>query len=55
MRRNKKYRIATGKEGLIGREAEVISSSAPGKLTTYTVRVEGELWTARSDDSVRPG
>lgn len=53
MRRNKKYRVVTGKEGLIGREAEITSTSAIGKETAYTLRVEGELWTAYSHDPMK--
>jgi membrane protein implicated in regulation of membrane protease activity len=55
MRRNKKYRVVTGREGLIGQEAEAISTSTIGGKTAYTVRIEGELWTARSHDAVQPG
>jgi membrane protein implicated in regulation of membrane protease activity len=55
MRRNKKYPVTTGREGLIGREAEAISTSTIGRKTAYTVRVEGELWTARSSDTLKQG
>jgi membrane protein implicated in regulation of membrane protease activity len=55
MRRNKKYRVVTGREGMIGREAEVISVFETDGKTTYTVFLEGELWTARSDNGVQPG
>jgi membrane protein implicated in regulation of membrane protease activity len=57
MRRNKKYRVVTGKEGLIGQEAEVVSKSTTTTRgrTEYTIHVEGELWTARSYDGVGPG
>jgi hypothetical protein len=40
---NKKYRVITGKEGLIGREVEITSTSAIGKETAYMLRVEGKL------------
>ncbi len=55
MRRNKKYRVVTGREGLIGQEAEVVSKSTTRGRTEYTIHVEGELWTARSYDGAQPG
>jgi membrane protein implicated in regulation of membrane protease activity len=55
MRRNKKYRVVTGKEGLIGQEAEVVSKSTTRGKAEYTIRVEGELWMARSYNGVQPG
>ena len=55
MRRNKRYRIVTGREGLVGQEADVVSTSVVNGKTAYTILVEGELWTARSIDDVKPG
>ena len=55
MRRNKKYRVVTGREGLIGQEAEVVSKSNIRGKAEYTIHVEGELWTARSYEGVQPG
>jgi membrane protein implicated in regulation of membrane protease activity len=55
MRRNKKYHVVTGREGLIGQEAEVVSKSATKGKAEYTIRVEGELWNARSRDVLQPG
>ena len=55
MRRNKKYRVVTGREGLIGRNAEIVARSRGGDRAAYTLRVEGELWTARSSDILQPG
>jgi membrane protein implicated in regulation of membrane protease activity len=55
MRRNKKYRVVTGREGLIGQEAEVVSTSIIGGKPAFTVSIEGELWTARSNDAIQPG
>jgi membrane protein implicated in regulation of membrane protease activity len=43
IRRNKKYRVITGKEGLIGQEAEVVSTSIIRGKTAFTIRIEGEL------------
>ena len=55
MRRNKKYRVVTGREGLIGHEAEIVSKSTTRGKDEYTIHVEGELWTARSYNGVQPG
>ena len=55
MRRNKKYRIVTGREGLIGEEAKIVSKSVSWGKTRYMMQVEGELWTVRSNDDVQPG
>lgn len=55
MRRNKRYRIVTGRKGLIGQEAEVVSKSTTGGKAEYTMHVEGELWNARSSDRLQPG
>jgi membrane protein implicated in regulation of membrane protease activity len=55
MRRNKRYPVVTGREGMIGREAEVVSRSTTGDKSEYTIHVEGELWTARSNEGVQPG
>jgi membrane protein implicated in regulation of membrane protease activity len=53
MRRNKKYRIVTGKQGLVGSEVEVLSKR--DRDGAYTVRVQGELWTAHSASTLESG
>jgi len=45
----------TGTESLVGREAEVVSRSSESPSVPYTVRIEGELWSARSRDALQPG
>ena len=55
MRRNRKYRIVTGKEGMIGQEAEVVSKSTAGGRARYTTHIKDELWTAWSYDDVGSG
>lgn len=55
MRRNKKNRVVTGREGLIGRNTKVIARLGEGTRVTYTLRVEGELWIARSSVNLQPG
>ena len=47
--------IATGAESLVGTSAEVVSRLSPNNTTKYMVRAGGELWTARSDNSLQPG
>lgn len=46
---------ATGIESLIGKRVEVVAQSRQGDRAVYTVRVEGELWSARSLDILEPG
>jgi len=55
MGRNKKYRIVTGREGMIGEEAEIVSKPTSGRGKQYMIRVEGELWTVSSNDDMEPG
>ncbi len=55
MSRSMRQRAVTGAEGLIGRDAEVVPSVNPSDRASYLVRVEGELWTARSRDTLKPG
>lgn len=55
MRRNKRYRVVTGREGMIGEEAEIVSKPMSGKGNQYMIRVEGELWTVSSNDDMEPG
>jgi len=55
MRRSMKQHAVTGYEGLIGREAEVVPRVNHGNGASYFVRVEGELWSARSRDDLKPG
>jgi membrane protein implicated in regulation of membrane protease activity len=38
---------------LVGREGVVVNEGAPGAFAT--VRVQGELWSARSTENVQPG
>lgn len=45
----------TGREDLVGREARVVSGSKPERGRNYLVRVDGELWTARSDAALHAG
>ena len=53
MRRTGKRPVVTGEESLIGNEAEVVSKLDLSNL--YTVRMQGELWTAHADDSIQVG
>lgn len=45
----------TGIESLIGREATVLSASTAYGALHYLVRIEGEIWSATSNDSLEPG
>jgi membrane protein implicated in regulation of membrane protease activity len=47
--------VATGSEELIGTGAEVVSRLSSNNYTKYLVRAGGELWTARSANSLLPG
>lgn len=51
MRRTHKRPVVTGAEGLIKQEARVVSKAGAAVF----VRVEGELWAARSDDPLDTG
>jgi membrane protein implicated in regulation of membrane protease activity len=55
MARNHKRPVVTGKESLIGREVEIDAISRNGSRPTYTLKTEGELWTARSPDALKVG
>ncbi len=55
MRITHRIPVATGAESLINRDAEVISKSNAGARPTYLVRMEGELWTASSNDTIKIG
>lgn len=55
MHSNMKRPVTTGKESLVGKETKIISRSASDKIATYLVRIEGELWSARSRDSLKTG
>lgn len=55
MRGAMKQPAVTGMEALIGKDAKVISQSRSGNETAYDVEVQGELWTAYSDDVVHVG
>jgi membrane protein implicated in regulation of membrane protease activity len=48
-------RPRTGREGLIGASARVVSRVKPGSNTQYLVRTQGELWGAESPDILEPG
>jgi len=48
-------RPKTGQEGLIGATATVVSRSQPGANAQYTVRTQGELWSANSSDTLKAG
>ena len=54
MRNNKRRPVATGHESLVGRDSEIISISENGNRS-YMLRIEGELWSALSDDLLKPG
>lgn len=43
-----------GFHSLIGTEAEVVSQLEPGGAAQYLVRTNGELWSARSTEVLRP-
>ena len=45
----------TGSEGLIGATAIVVSSLQTGNEAQYVVRIQGELWNAKSSDILRAG
>jgi len=47
--------IQDGFQSLIGTEAEVVSRRARHSSAPYLVRSKGELWSAYSADSLRPG
>jgi membrane protein implicated in regulation of membrane protease activity len=47
----RRYRVQTGAEGLLGVRAEVIEPCSP----RGRVRVRGEIWNARCEDSAAPG
>jgi membrane protein implicated in regulation of membrane protease activity len=54
MRGNRHRPIRTGRESLISRDAE-IAARTNGLRPRYTIRIEGELWTARSSEALRIG
>jgi membrane protein implicated in regulation of membrane protease activity len=54
MRGNRHRPVKTGKESLIGRDVE-ITARTNGTRPRYTIRIEGELWTARSNDVLKTG
>jgi membrane protein implicated in regulation of membrane protease activity len=47
----RRYRVQTGAEGLLGERAEVIEPCSP----RGRVRIRGEIWNARCEDSAAPG
>jgi membrane protein implicated in regulation of membrane protease activity len=55
MRRTKRHPVTTGMESLSGKDTIVVAKSGDSNRATYTVRVEGELWNARSRDVLQPG
>jgi membrane-bound serine protease (ClpP class) len=48
----RRYRVSTGAEGMVGRPAEVIAPVGPDG---GTVRVHGEIWSARSQAELDVG
>ena len=57
IRKTMRKPVQDGFQSLIGTEAEVVSSQAPGHPARYLVRSqgEGELWTAYSTDVLEIG
>ncbi len=55
MRGSMRQPAVTGAEGLIGKDAEVVPSVNPSDRASYMVRVEGELWSAHSRDTLKAG
>jgi membrane protein implicated in regulation of membrane protease activity len=55
MRKTMKLPAKTGAEYLVGKEARVVSKSGPAYELQYLVRLDGELWSARSNDVLEPG
>jgi membrane-bound ClpP family serine protease len=51
MKKNYEY----GTDGVIGKEARVVSELGPTNDAKYLVKVRGELWSANSDDALKPG
>jgi len=47
--------LQDGFQSLIGTEAKVVSKQALGHSAKYLVRAQGELWSAYSADTLRPG
>lgn len=47
--------LQDGFQSLIGTEAEVVSRRARNNPAPYLVRSKGELWSAYSTDTLRPG
>jgi membrane protein implicated in regulation of membrane protease activity len=54
MRGNRHRPVKTGKESIIGKEVE-IKGKSKGVRSRYTLMIEGELWTARSNDALKRG
>jgi membrane protein implicated in regulation of membrane protease activity len=48
-------RPKTGREGLMGATARVVSRLQPGTSAQYLVRTQGELWGADSSDTLKAG
>lgn len=55
MRRIMKRPVKVGSQSLVGKEGKVISYSESNKATPYRVRIQGEIWGARSEDSLAKG
>jgi membrane protein implicated in regulation of membrane protease activity len=51
MKNNYEYGI----EGVIGKEAKVVSKLGSLSDAQYLVKIRGELWSADSDDDLKPG
>ena len=51
MKNNYEYGI----EGVIGKEAKVVSKVGRLNEAQYLVKIRGELWSANSTDDLKPG
>jgi membrane protein implicated in regulation of membrane protease activity len=55
MRGSMTRHAVTGEEGLVGKDAKVVSRSRSGNEILYLVEIKGELWTAASADALKVG
>jgi membrane protein implicated in regulation of membrane protease activity len=55
MRGSMTRRAVTGEQGLVGKDATIVSQSRSGNELAYVVEVKGELWTAASADALKIG
>jgi membrane-bound serine protease (ClpP class) len=54
-RRRRRGPAAVGVHGLVGRAGVTLSRLEPESVAAGQVRVDGEIWSARSDEPVDPG